>query len=90
MLMFVPSMRYTAQQVSKICVVLLRFNTPVSFFRKLQCLDHEFIAKMCANENFPKELPILESAINNMIRFQYVPSHEALVNIIVDCKLRRI
>lgn len=48
MLMFVPSMRYTAQQ----------------------CLDHEFITKLCSYPDLPKELPLLESAISNMIRFQ--------------------
>ncbi|XP_055389023.1 LOW QUALITY PROTEIN: calcium-dependent protein kinase 4-like [Condylostylus longicornis] len=48
MLMFVPSMRYTAQQ----------------------CLDHEFIAKMSQPTELGKQLPLLESAINNMIHFQ--------------------
>lgn len=48
MSMFVPSMRYSAQQ----------------------CLDHEFITKLCAEPELPRELPLLESAINNMIQFQ--------------------
>lgn len=37
-----------------------------------QCLDHEFIAKMSQPAELGKQLPVLESAINNMIHFQYV------------------
>lgn len=58
-----------AQCVENLIRHMLMFGASMRYTAQ-QCLDHEFIAKMSQTTELGKQLPVLESAINNMIHFQ--------------------